>query len=325
MNTWLEALHDAWNELAEITPVSRQYRSRLLSTEVSLEIRAGMRAADDAPCLILPFRLPPQALFELGGMRLSSIPDDTGPLLILSLEDSARRDLFSTICADVVTTAARADRGHALDHFLDRLDAWRQFLRDHQDGLSRAETIGLIGEVLVLQQLLKRDMRSLSTWESPTDGLHDFQISGHALEVKTGLGPSSTISISKLDQLDTSGLHRLDLLHVRLIESPDGRCLGDIVVETSALMPDDTARNALGNALLRRGLLPNDDFARNAPRIELRTIDAYAITEGFPRLIRSELPLAIAEASYSLEIRAISAFAENLEPVLEAFNRGAQS
>jgi hypothetical protein len=290
-----------------------------------LEIRAGMRAIDNAPCLMLQTALTPEALFELSGMRLSSVPDDTGPLLVLSLEDSSRRDLFSTICADVVAAAALADRKEAHDQFLARLDAWRQFLRDRRDGLSRVETIGLIGELIVLERLLATDSRRLSSWQSPVDGLHDFQSSGHALEVKTGLGPSSTITISRLDQLDTGGLLRLDLLHVRLIETPDGRSLRDIITAVSAVLPDASSRRALENALLRCGLLPGDDAARSTPKVQLRTIDAYTVSDDFPRLTRSALPIAITEATYTLEIRAISAFAVDATAVLDAFLQGDQT
>jgi hypothetical protein len=51
MMTWLEALNDAWNELVQTAPVARQYRTKLISTEVPLDILAGMRARDSAPCL----------------------------------------------------------------------------------------------------------------------------------------------------------------------------------------------------------------------------------------------------------------------------------
>lgn len=322
MTSWLGTLNEAWDELAPITPVSRQYRSKLISKDVSLEIRAGMRAIDNAPCLMLQTALAPDAQFELGGMRLTSVPDDTGPLLILSLEDISRRDLFSTICADVVAAAALADKNEALDQFLARLDAWRQFLRDRRDGLSRAETIGLIGELVVLERLLATDPQRLASWESPVDGLHDFQSNGHALEVKAGLGPSSTITISRLDQLDTAGLRRLDLLHVRLVESPAGRSLRDIIAAVSDALPDDFNRRSFENALLRRGLLPGDETARNTPKIQLRTIDAYTVSDGFPRLIRSGLPIAISEATYTLEVRAVSAFSVDTAAVLDAFRQG---
>lgn len=321
MTRWLGALHTAWDELALIAPIARQYRSRVVSAETPLEIRASIRAIDNAPCLMLQTTPPPDALFELGGMRLSSIPDPSGQMLVLSLEDAGRRDLFTKICADVVEAALQPDQNAALAQFLARLDAWRQFLRDRRDGLSRRETVGLMGELLVLERLIEGDRNCLPSWQAPLDGLHDFQRDGHALEVKTGLGPSSVISISKLDQLDTAGLRRLDLLHVKLVESPAGRSLRDIITDLNAVLPESD-RTSFENLLLRRGLLPGDEAAWSTPRVQLRTIDAYSVSDGFPRLVRSGLPLAITDANYTLEVRGISAFAEDAPAALDAFHQG---
>ncbi|WP_316199176.1 PD-(D/E)XK motif protein [Bradyrhizobium sp. SZCCHNS2002] len=322
MTVWLDILNETWDELARTTPVARQYRTKLISTEVPLDILAGMRASDGAPCLMLQTTLAPEALFELGGMRLSVTSDQSGPFLVLSLEDISRRDLFATICADVVTAAARAGTAEALDQFLARLDAWRQFLRERRAGLSRSETIGLIGELLVLEQILAVDPAGLATWQSPNDGLHDFVRGGQALEVKTGLGPSSSITITALDQLDTTGLRTLELLHVRLVELPGGRCLQDIVAAIIGMLPEDASRRAFENAVLRRGLMPDDDSARFTPRVQQRSIDAYFITEAFPRLARRALPIAITDATYTLDIRALAEFAADATAVLETFVQG---
>ena len=322
MTRWLDALNAAWDELAQINPIARQYRSKIISADTALEIRAGVRAIDSAPCLMLQTELLPDALFELAGMRLSSVLDAAGSHLVLSLEDSNRRDLFVTICADVVAAASQPDQNTALAQFLARLDAWRQFLRDRRDGLSRIETVGLIGELLVLERLIDVEASCLSSWQAPLDGLHDFQRNGHALEVKTGLGPASEITISKIDQLDIVSVRRLNLLHVKLIESPAGRSLHDIIVNLNTALPDDAHRRSFENLLLRRGLLPGDDTARSKPRVQLRAIDAYSVEDGFPRLVRSGLPIAIIEATYRLDIRGISSFSEDATAVLDAFHQG---
>ncbi|MFK4536373.1 hypothetical protein ABIA00_004556 [Bradyrhizobium ottawaense] len=324
MTAWLEVLNNAWNALAQTAPVARHYRTKLISTDVPLDVLAGVRAADNAPCLLLQTALVPDALFELGGMRLSTMADQSGPFLVLSLEDSRRRDLFATICADVIGAAAQAEIEDALNQFLARLNAWRQFLRERRIGLSRPETVGLIGELLVLERLLTASPNSLSAWQSPNDGLHDFQRDGHALEVKTGLGPSASITISRLDQLDTTGLRQLELLHVRLVEAPDGRSLHDIITAIMEVLLDDTSRRVFDNALLGRGLMPDDDSARRTPKIQQRVIDAYSVTETFPRLIRGALPIAITEATYTLDARAIAAFAVDTTAVLNAFVQGAR-
>lgn len=325
MIAWLDTLNEAWNELARTIPVSRQYRSKLISTDVPLDILAGLRASDSAPCLMLQTIPAPEALFELGGMRLNSVHDQAGPFLVLSLEDDSRRDLFATICADVIAAAAQAGSADALQQFLARLDAWRQFLRDRRDGLSRQETIGLIGELLVLELMLTSDPQGLAGWQSPNDGLHDFVRNGHALEVKASLGPSNSITISALDQLDATGLRQLDLLHVRLIEIPGGRNLRDILAAISSLLPDDTSRRAFDNALLRRGLMPDDDAARVNPKVQQRSIDAYAVRESFPRLTRTALPIAITEATYSLEVRAIDPFTVDANATIDAFVQGGRA
>jgi hypothetical protein len=325
MNAWLDVLNNAWDDLAQTAPVARQYRSKLISTEVPLNILAGMRASDSAPCLMLQTTPVPGALFELGGMRLSVVPDQSGSFLVLSLEDSSRRDLFATICADVVAAAAQAGTADALDQFLARLGAWRQFLRERRDGLSRSETVGLMGELLVLEQVLAANPNSLAVWQSPNDGLHDFLSNGHALEIKTGLGPSSSITISALDQLDTTGLRQLDLLHVRLVEAPNGRSLRDIIISISGILPDDGSRRGFDNALLRRGLMPDDDTARLTPKVQQRSIEAYSISETFPRLTRAAMPIAIAEATYTLDVRAIAAFAGDATAALDAFAQGGRA
>lgn len=323
MIDWLQKLNDAWTDLLHAAPVARLYRTKLLSAESSINVLAAMRAVDHAPCLILQTQLPPSALFELGGMRLQQVPDESGPLLVLSLEDESRRDLFSTICADVVSAAFHENEAEALIQFIARLDAWRQFLRDRRSGLSRSDTIGLIGELLILGRLLLISPTLLSTWQAPNDGLHDFHLNGHALEAKSTLGPASSFVISKLDQLDTAGLRRLDILYVRLIETPTGRSLQDIVREISESLPGEGARHEFKNALLRRGLMPDDNAALSVPKVELRTIDAYTVSDNFPRLLRANLPVAIAEASYTLEVRSLSPYSTDTHVVFDAYVQSA--
>jgi len=316
---WLELLRANWQELARHTAQTRAYRTRRLSDQLQLNVHAAIRAADNAPCVIIEGVAPIEAHFEVGGMRLGVVRDERGPLLVLSLEDPDQADLFTTVCTDAIS--ATEGSGQALPVFLDRLDAWRRFLRERSSGLSRQETVGLIGELLVLVELLSLDRSAADFWEAPNDGLHDFSREGHALEVKASLGPSSQVRISTLDQLDTVDLRRLDLLHVRLIESPYGTTLGNIVSEIMAQL-EEASRRTFENALLRRGLMPDDIAARSSPRVELRAIEAYQVGEDFPRLNRANVPQAVNEAQYDLEVRALSNFLKPTPSVLARYQSG---
>jgi hypothetical protein len=62
-----------------------------------------------------------------------------------------------------------------------------------------------MGELVVLRHLLRANPQLLSTWCSPDDGLHDFAGGGHAIEIKSTIGPAAGLRISNLDQLDASG------------------------------------------------------------------------------------------------------------------------
>ena len=321
-SVWQDVLREAWIDLSRNPAQSRQFRTRRLSTELPLDAYAALRAVDDSPCLLLEATVQSDVLFEVGGMRLGVVAGERGPLLILSLEDRDRIDLFTTVCADAVAAAAAASAAEALALFLARLGAWRRFLRERRSGLSREETIGLIGELVVYDQLLAVSPGAQTTWQAPDDGLHDFQRNGHAVEIKTSLGPSSTIRISSLDQLEPSGLRRLDVLHVRLIEAPDGTSIKDLVSGITQRLPDEPSRRAFDNALLRRGLMPDDEAARSRPWVQVRSIDGYTVGANFPRLSRSAVPAAITDATYVLELRAIASHAADAAAILREFLEG---
>jgi Putative PD-(D/E)XK family member, (DUF4420) len=317
---WQDVLRSAWTELARYPAQSRQFRTRRLSPELALNVYAGLRALDNAPCLLIDAEAPATALFEVGGMRLNAYAGENGPLLGLTLEDPARADLFATVCADAVAAAAGAAAEQSVPEFLARLEAWRRFLRERRAGLTRNEAVGLLGELFILERLVGSDPALLPTWAAPDDGLHDFVRLGHALEIKTSLGPANNLRVSALDQLDPAGLRRLDLVHLRLVEATQGRSLGTVARDIEAMLPDEASRRVFANALLRRGLSPDDLSARSTPVVEVRDMTGYSVTDNFPKLIRSNVPLAVSDAKYLLELRSIAGYAMDAGVIIGAFS-----
>jgi len=224
----LEAL---WSRLATAGAGARRFVSLRVDDAGFLDVHVAVRSVDRAPCLLFDLADPESVgdvEFEVGGMRCSRGATDTGQSIVLSLEDGTRRDLFGTLTADLIAHAADLPSASALASVLIRLDAWRLFLRTVADGLKHSEVIGLIGELRILRELVQADSRLLFTWRAPDDAIHDLENRGHALEVKATLGAGSRITISGLDQLDEAGLEVLDLVHVRLYETPEGECIDDI-------------------------------------------------------------------------------------------------
>lgn len=321
MTVTVDRMSRYWSELAGVTG-GRQFVSRRIEEAAQLDVHAALRVIDGSPCLLVDLPDPGRfmdAEFEVGGMRLARAAGEEGQLLVLSLEDRARRDLFATLCADILTFSAGADGGQFFPVLLKRLDAWRLFLRSLTSGMDRSEIIGLLGELHVLSALLPEAPEMLATWRAPDEGLHDFENAGHALEVKTSTGPGSRVRISTLDQLDVSGLDRLDLMHVRLVESPQGQTMDELIAVIDGLLGSHAMRRDFSNALLRRGLQPDDAAARTGVRSRLQQFVCYGITDTFPRLTRVAVPAPVVDASYSLDLSAVQGFVTPSSMAINAY------
>ncbi|WP_296104691.1 PD-(D/E)XK motif protein [uncultured Agrobacterium sp.] len=302
----------AWAALATVSSGDRLFRSRRLAKPDGIELSVALRETDGAPCLIArPRGLSEDlTLFETAGLRLSRAADPGGGLLVLSLEEPSSRDLFAEVCGDVVRTLVRSEKdgeSNLLPELFARLAAWRAFLRDQARGLSRQEIIGLIGELLVLEQLLARFPNALSFWKSPDDGLHDFENRGHALEVKTSLGSARRLHVSTLDQLDNSGLASLHVAHIRLVEQVDGLTLAELAERIEAQFATDRGRRLFANALLRRGLEPGT-VRDHRIAVSFSGSEHYIVGTSFPCLSRSRVPAGIADANYQIEVHALAGF-----------------
>lgn len=312
MSVMAADLELVWARLAAGGTPKRQFVSVRIDPANHLDVHVALRALDTAPCLLFDLPDPSSvgdAEFEVGGMRFFRAAAAGGQCMVLSLEEPAHRELFATVCADVLSFAGADTAADGLKLVLARLDAWRLFLRSLAGGMSRSEIIGLIGELCVMKMIVERRPSLVATWRAPDDAVHDFENAGQALEVKTTLGAGSRVRISTLDQLDQAGLDQLCLLHVRLFETPLGERVDDLIDAISSRLETEASRRDFSNALLRRGLRPDDTAARSGLRTSLQQITAYAVTEAFPRLNRSDVPAGIVEASYAIELGPLQSFA----------------
>ena len=74
--------------------------------------------------------------------------------------------------------------------------------------LSRDEVVGLIGELLTLQQLYNNGHGSaIEHWFGPAGELHDFKNDNNwILEVKTSVSPNPVVKVGQIDQLEPQSL-----------------------------------------------------------------------------------------------------------------------
>lgn len=192
------------------------------------------------------------------------------------------------------------------------LHSWSSFLKNHDNPLSRAELIGLWGELYVLSNLLIKNHNIedvINYWAGPEGGKKDFTLNKIALEVKTTTtsGPNE-IKINSLDQLDITS-QKLFLIHLQInsADQDKGQSLSYFHELIHSKLKHDF--NALTLYFKKIGKFINR--ASNLQKTESfisSKIEMYSICDQFPKLIRNNVPSEIIEAHYSLSISKIQQF-----------------
>lgn len=215
--------------------------------------------------------------------------------------------VFTQFCRELVESveSASSPAREAAEAF----DRWRQLFSDAaaSGSLSEEALVGLIGELLALQDLLARGAApSLEYWEGPLGRVHDFRIAGHAIEVKATLTREGrVVQISNVDQLQPPPGCDLVLRHVRLDRDPAGFNLEDLVEGIRTAGADEDSLSAL---LLKLDVSPQHLDVYSGRRYRVTDTRHYDVTSpAFPRIVRSsfndgELPPGILHVRYAIDL-----------------------
>lgn len=319
--TDLQEVAAAWRALDSKSEQSAGWKTILIGAGGPCRIRAGRRLPGNEEALLIGFRavrmpkaehLPNGRGFLVAEAELGA---EGGGLFWVALcrQESGSRELFTVMAEDLATMLAghHSDDEPALFHaFLARIRAWQDFMLRGAEGLLGSEAeLGLFGEIHLLQGLLANGVSGYSaveSWMGPEDGLQDFLIGLGGIEVKstasTGRFPAK---IGSLDQLNDELVKPLYLAGIRLAVSDDGLRLPDAIQLTRDLLRSDPiAMRRFDTRLLHAGYLESaaDRYARRFRPVELRILE---ISEGFPRLTKSNVGLYITKAQYELDLDAI--------------------
>ena len=172
---------------------------------------------------------------------------------------------------------------------------------------------GLVGELHALRQLYTDTLsqpEAVSAWCGPDDSHQDFIFANRAIEVKAlSGGERNAVRISSEDQLE-SLVDNLFLLTLRLSDMPDSesaQSLNQLIELIEGELSDAGAIEDFSGKVAGMGYarLKEYDF----PRFVVSGTQGYRVIDGFPRLIRSELPGGVMKVGYDIKLEAIVQFA----------------
>jgi hypothetical protein len=233
--------------------------------------------------------------------------------LVLALGRQVDRDLFEGLCRTLASSLEHVtDSASSLAVSLAHIRRWKAFLSGRSRHLSIEEVRGLFAEIVFLTELTDRQMSSsaaVEAWLGSERSHQDFMFGNTAVEVKSLSGVErSSIRISSEDQLESLN-DELFLRVYRLSSSANaaGACsLNEIISLFQTRLDEGGAIEAFDRKLVARGYVPLPDY--DEPRFVISDVRSYRVGDGFPRLMRSQLPTGIVNVAYDIQLETITPY-----------------
>lgn len=318
-----QLLRQAWEEL-EKAPLtgkrSHQRTYRRLDLEKEAGIRLGcaspgsvwellVQAGDSKETVLMDF--PKWKGMEFEVLTLD-VPKKGTRHIRFFVEKRENRDIFVTVCADLVRgldgCLTDETRRNEIADFLVR---WSRFFERHgQEGLSAERQRGLYGELWWLRRLIRAEVSlssAVSSWKGCEFGYYDFEINGHAVEVKTTMTKEPRkVRVSNERQLDDRGLNSLHLLVLTLIEAAGGgETLPEMIQSLRNSFSGKSSQHVFEHSLREAGYLDVHAHFYGSSYSIIKE-ELFHVREGFPRIIN--IPQGLGDLQYSVVIAACEAF-----------------
>lgn len=306
---------------------------RRLPTESSMPIYLGVEVPSNLYKFSFVFDKNFDELLSVDGTDGFSIsvikdPKNSGVLRFsINLLHTKYAEIFLILCTDLlnVLAAKSSDERITLINLNKRLDYWRQFLkRSKVDKLTTEEEIGLIGELLILKNLLEIDssFNFMDVWKGPLGATHDFINHGVSIEVKTStIKRKRFVKISSEFQLDVDASEKLFLAHLEIIENVSSSNFFNLVTLEASIkeiLPIDV--HAIFDGFLACvGYKHIDAYYYEKNKYSLAEGACYRISENFPRLTNENLSPNISDVQYKLNLSGLDPYKVEMEDVLNIF------
>lgn len=279
---------------------------------------------DVSACAPANSALPRFAEIDVVALRV----DGSRCSLVLTLLDSEQFEIFRALCSDLMRATVQlsaSSNAEALANTLSRLRRWQSLLEQARKNLlSHSKIVGLVGELLVLRDLLLPRLDAfdaVKSWRGPYGDDQDFLLAGSIIEVKSQLSTSDKyLHVSSEMQLDSKS-HRILVCHQTLdvpsLEENGAVSLNGLV---SSLMEataskDHGAADLLQSALLEAGYQRCEEYGR--PYWLLSGRFYYEVREGFPRIVRNMIDVGIDRVRYRIALNACDDFELGEDAALE--------
>lgn len=232
--------------------------------------------------------------------------------LTLVLNDHQLQDVFVALVVDLAAKCADAGSPRdAVVALLDEVGNWQRLLRGKRERLSEERLRGLVAELwfgFVSGYHGMDSDQAVTSWDGPLGGYQDFQFPQPAptYEVKATRPTRDVVTVSSEFQLDGPAVR---LAAVTLAESfEDGAFnLPDIVEQVRRSFAEPEARIEFQRRFVETRVDLDDPWYADQ-RFTVTDLRVYEIRQEFPALRRSNLPEALRNTEYRLDLSFVEDF-----------------
>ena len=214
--------------------------------------------------------------------------------------------VFGEVADEIVSRISAGDG--AIRACASTLGEFRMLLVPKNSSVQTERLVGLIGELLLLDELLNIEPSATDLWRGPLGDRHDFRVGALAAEVKTTSRVANRVlHVTSIDQLLEPADGELRIVRYTLEEAAGGSLsLGSLFTRVAAKSENPWRVRDL---LARMGC--PDPLAEdwNAVRFQLEGIQSYRIDAAFPRVVpvslcTGGLPPGVSKLLYDVDLAA---------------------
>lgn len=227
----------------------------------------------------------------------------------LSLKDDNYKDIFTYFISEIIDASRRytPDNGYGL--LIKRIQKWQALLSKVKPGiLSNSEIKGLIGELIILDVVVASEKNyeyAIKGWIGSEGAKQDFVFESSWIEVKSTNTNSSSVTISSIEQMDTSLNGQLIIINLDKSSELDTLAinLNSIVEKITAQIDSSEVLELFQTMLIKRGYSYNQEY--DNIRFKVGTIRKYQVDSTFPCVRRANLPISVIDCKYELSLISI--------------------
>lgn len=307
---WIDIIHSGKGE----------FEYQLLSKQTIPQLNIGYNKKGQR-CLILELPLKfDKAFQQFEKENLSLKYFSKERCLCIILNDDYFKDLFDDLILSIYNKIFNiSDPEEYSELFIKHFFKWSSFfINKKNDGLTKDDVKGLIGELIYLKNLLNDTTLNvddvLLSWRGPYDDGHDFVFDFTDYEIKTIEKTKNNVRISSEFQLDSEKGKKIELVIISVeFDIDNGISLKSITNDIKSIVLDKLGDNSIFiTALSQKGLTIGDldqyEIYRFNPVLET-TYDSSNDT--FPKLIKSKLPEQLNKLNYNIRLNLIEEYIIN--------------